>query len=343
MSKAGAGFELWSPGEFERFQASRRARPPPPPRANPLAGSALRVNQLDALKLESELVSILKAQFGRIFRMFEAGAVERWQAELDAGICFLIFLCSVWRDLPLPGDKLQNLRFESGRGGGGKPGRLQKLAYAALAVGARWVWSRASAVSTARGWGERPEGDWRLRAYRAMNGLESAARAAALLNFFSFLRSGRYRGLPERVAGLRLVPATPGALRRISFEFMNRQMVWSEFTELMLFVLPLVNTARLRSFVLSRLRRGQAGPASSAADPLGDGCALCGAPADEVSMPHAANPCGHVFCYYCIRSALAAGGKSASCGRCGAPVLSCSRYVPRDAAPAPEPEEITGA
>jgi len=45
---------------------------------------------------------------------------------------------------------------------------------------------------------------------------------------------------------LRLVSAQRLAKRDVSYEFMNRQMVWHAFTEFLLFLLPLINTRALR-------------------------------------------------------------------------------------------------
>lgn len=41
--------------------------------------------------------------------------------------------------------------------------------------------------------------------------------------------------------------------RALSFEYLNRQLVWHELSELLLFLLPLLNVARLKSMVLTYL------------------------------------------------------------------------------------------
>ncbi len=57
----------------------------------------------------------------------------------------------------------------------------------------------------------------------------------------------------ERVLGARLVYAKGSMARALSFEYLNRQLVWHELSELLLFLLPLLNVARLKSMVLSYL------------------------------------------------------------------------------------------
>lgn len=84
-----------------------------------------------------------------------------------------------------------------------------------------------------------------------------------LLNFLVFLYDGRYRTLIERLLGMRLVYAKRAVTRNVSFEFLNRQLVWEAMTvrpppsslpvstermsqEFLLFLMPLINLRRVR-------------------------------------------------------------------------------------------------
>lgn len=78
--------------------------------------------------------------------------------------------------------------------------------------------------------------------------------AAELLIYL--LLSNRYRSLADRLLKLSLVSTKSKVTREVSYEFMNRQMVWHAFTEFLLFLLPLISPRTLqRRFgkVLSRL------------------------------------------------------------------------------------------
>jgi hypothetical protein len=44
------------------------------------------------------------------------------------------------------------------------------------------------------------------------------------------LTFGRYPSLLMRALGLRLVPSSPHLAKLVSYEFMNRQLVWNAFT-----------------------------------------------------------------------------------------------------------------
>ncbi len=53
--------------------------------------------------------------------------------------------------------------------------------------------------------------------------------------------------------------------RVVSFEYLNRQLIWHEMSELLLYLLPLLNLPRLKQILLQLLRRL---PGTSAPDPL---------------------------------------------------------------------------
>lgn len=98
-------------------------------------------------------------------------------------------------------------------------------------------------------------------------------------------------------------------------------------SELLLFLLPLVNVKAIKHALRSYLPRlpilsaaagaGGAGAAAAAGAASGGSCTQQGTPgsqaqqaqqpcpicnASEILTPWAAHPCGHLFCYYCLRS-----------------------------------------
>ena len=54
-------------------------------------------------------------------------------------------------------------------------------------------------------------------------------------------------------------------------------------------------------------------------------CAICGA--RDVLVPYAARPCGHRFCYYCLRANTLADARF-GCPRCGARVEAMQPWRP---------------
>lgn len=61
------------------------------------------------------------------------------------------------------------------------------------------------------------------------------------------------RSLVERLISARLVYKRASMPRALSFEYLNRQLVWHELSELLLFLLPLVDVSRIKSLVLATL------------------------------------------------------------------------------------------
>lgn len=61
-----------------------------------------------------------------------------------------------------------------------------------------------------------------------MKRVEGLYRAASFVNLLTFLAGGQYRSLLERVLCARLVYVRPDMTRVISYEYLNRQLVWQE-------------------------------------------------------------------------------------------------------------------
>lgn len=106
----------------------------------------------------------------------------------------------------------------------------QKIAYGAFTVGGQYIWTRLNRYITAQGWGELDESDIKNKIYRVIQTLEKYWKAFTLVNFLVFLWNGKYRTLIDRILSMRLVYSKKSMNRQVSFEFLNRQMVWHAFT-----------------------------------------------------------------------------------------------------------------
>ena len=139
-----------------------------------------------------------------------------------------------------------------------------------------------------------------------MRAIETAWTSLELVNYAVFLLQGKYRCLLERICSARLVYKNLDSGRFVNFEYLNRQLVWGEISELILFFLPLIDTVTLkkslkRYFPRSSLFRVQSWEAS------GDGsgeCLLCQQARDNCAAWCHLTPCNHQLCYYCLASYL---------------------------------------
>src|SRR5690606_22991575 len=80
---------------------------------------------------------------------------------------------------------------------------------------------------------------------------------ATLVSFLLFLKNGAYRTLLDRFLRMRLVAPNRMVPREVSFEYLNRQLVWHAFTEFLLFILPVVKVGRWRRWYTRVMRKAR--------------------------------------------------------------------------------------
>lgn len=186
---------------------------------------------------------------------------------------------------------------------------------------------------------------------------------AAFVSFLVFLVNGRYRTLVDRILRIRLAPPSAQASREVSFEYLNRQLVWHAFTEFLLFLLPLVGISRWRRWV-SRAWRKTVNALKTSADEeettekQGElaflperTCAICyrdrnpaatteshvlaasasggitGSAETDITNPYETVPCGCVYCFVCIVQKIEGEeGQGWVCLRCGEIVKKCQPW-----------------
>ncbi|XP_059645050.1 peroxisome biogenesis protein 2 [Cornus florida] len=287
-----------------------------------------RVNQVDAGRLDIEMSAMLKEQLVKVFTLMKPGLLFQYEPELDAFLEFLIWRFSIWVDKPTPGNALMNLRYRDERVietrgkvrmGLEGPGLTvaQKLWYCVATVGGQYIWSRLQSFSAFRRWGDSEQRSLARRAWILIQRIEGIYKAASFSNLLIFLYTGRYRNLIERALRARLVYGSPHMNRAVSFEYMNRQLVWNEFSEMLLLLLPLLNSSSIKNF----LRPFSKDTSSSSAEDE-TVCPICQA---SPTIPFLALPCQHRYCYYCLRTRCSA-APSFRCSRCGEPVIALRRH-----------------
>eukprot|EP01006_Ploeotia_vitrea_P049263 TRINITY_DN67324_c11_g7_i1.p1 TRINITY_DN67324_c11_g7~~TRINITY_DN67324_c11_g7_i1.p1 ORF type:complete len:270 (+),score=85.75 TRINITY_DN67324_c11_g7_i1:3-812(+) len=264
----------------------------------------------------------------------------------------LVFRYTVLRDEPTPGSALLNLRYRNELFVRKQPAHAafsdaafrlstaQKACYGAAFVALPWVWARWRAYMLANDWSSQPSSSWRYRVWGLTEQAEIAYRIVALVNFWLFLFHGRFRSVLERLLSMRLIYIQSRVARQVSFEFMNQQLVWHGFSEFLLFVIPLIDFGAIVRGMKRVLAiqapehhgHGDAGDSRrdmSSMDPAAvesaakarhsaAQCPICDN--NPIIMPHI-TPCGHVYCYTCLRSHCMA-DPSFACRHCNRVVTS---------------------
>ncbi|CAB4406530.1 unnamed protein product [Rhizophagus irregularis] len=301
----------------------------------------MRVSQLDADLLDSELFGTFKEQ---LWLLFSPQIKQTFEPELLA-ILHFIYRLTVLESGATYGAQLQNLKYRNEKQHLGglqsitKDSPLttfQKFAYIAMTVGGQYIWIRISRLVIAQGWSELSEDDPRNIFWKVLQKVENIYKTVSLLNFLIFLYDGKYSTLTDRILSIRLVYARRIMNRQVSFEFLNRQLVWHAFTEFLLFIMPLINLRKLKNLLKRKLL-----PESYFRSNLLDFlpthiCAIChenqsasnasAVISSKVHNPYETN-CGHKYCYFCIKTKLLQEGGTWQCLRCGAEVKEIKRFL----------------
>lgn len=187
---------------------------------------------------------------------------------------------------------------------------------------------------------------------------------AAFVSFLVFLVNGRYRTLVDRLLRIRLAPPSSQASREVSFEYLNRQLVWHAFTEFLLFLLPLVGISRWKRWLARAWKKTVSafkshGDEDEVAEKQGElghlperTCAICyrdqnpaattetevlaasassggisGSSQTDITNPYETVPCGCIYCFVCIVQKLEGEeGQGWTCLRCGEVIKKCQPW-----------------
>ncbi|RAK81133.1 pex2/pex10/pex12 family protein [Aspergillus fijiensis CBS 313.89] len=328
---------------------------------------AYRVGQVDAELLDEELLGLLKGQVGDALKYYGPQMREDWSHEIQFALRAALFKLSIWDHNASYGAALQNLRYIDSRSKGpvhSAPTKWQKSLYGLLTVGGRYAWGKWESwlISQESGYDEPSQ---EVRMLSRMTDLVSATHSiAAFISFLVFLVNGRYRTLVDRIIRIRLMPPSAQASREVSFEYLNRQLVWHAFTEFLLFLLPLVGISRWRRWLSRLWKKALSAFKSGNEDDEVDGkqgelaflpertCAICykennpaaatesdaiaasassggiiGSAQTDTANPYEAVPCGCIYCFVCIVQKLEAEeGEGWICLRCGEVVKKCKPW-----------------
>ncbi|KAF2119534.1 peroxisomal biogenesis factor 2 [Lophiotrema nucula] len=227
---------------------------------------AFRVGQVDAELLDDELLELLKAQVGEGLKYFGSHIADTYSGEILLGLRLILFKLSIWDQNASYGAHLQGLRYmdaRSERPDRPPPKLWQKVLYGGLTVGGRYAWTKWEEYLLASSEDYTREHSPAMKlAGRITEYANSVHDVASLTSFMIFLVNGRYRTLADRILRLRLTPTSHSASREVSFEYLNRQLVWHAFTEFLLFLLPLVGISRWRRILSRTWRKLKAGTLS---------------------------------------------------------------------------------
>lgn len=218
---------------------------------------ALRVSQLDASALDFEVTNIIKEYLIDSVKYVNTSILSRFDSEIELGLQFILWRNTVEKCGSTVGQKLLDMKYQSLDS--------QRRNYFILSYVIPYLGQKFSKLSNV----------WEV---------------AKLINFIVFLAQGKYLTITERFLGINSVFLSPQRLKDIaSFEFMDREMLWHAFSELLFFILPLINTSSVKSRLLRFI--------SSSKDSEGK-CVYC----NDLPFNVQQLSCKHIACYYCSKT-----------------------------------------
>ncbi|KAI0197675.1 Pex12 amino terminal region-domain-containing protein [Astrocystis sublimbata] len=326
---------------------------------------AFRVGQVDAELLDEDLVQQLRDQVGEALKYLGANLRDDWSAEILLALRAILFKLTVWDHDATYGAALQNLKYTDARRDGPvltPPSRWQKSLYGLMTVAGKYGWTKWENWLLDQDNGYDAPSPLIRRLSDLTTRLTTVHSMAAFASFLVFLLHGRYRTLLDRVLRMRLAPPTSQVNREVSFEYLNRQLVWHAFTEFLLFVLPLVGINRWRRWLSRTWRKTKelihVDSDSDAADKKGElaflperTCGICyqdqnsavsetdvmaaaaassgvvGSAQTDITNPYETIPCGCIYCFVCLATRLEREeGEGWACLRCGELVKECKPW-----------------
>ncbi|XP_034562892.1 peroxisome biogenesis factor 2 isoform X2 [Notolabrus celidotus] len=282
----------------------------------------LRISQLDALELDSSLEQLIWTQFSQCFQNCRPGLLTPLEPELKALLQLFLWRFTLYSNSTTVGQSLLSLRYHNVLSSTPRYRpltRRQKLALVLLTAGPRWLQERSHSLlmglGLSPGLSEGHRGLLQKGLRSSLIFISSISQLTSLLNFLVFLRNGRHPVLAERIVGARAVFSKPNVTRDVAYQYMNRELLWHGFAEFLIFLLPLINTRKLKASLSLFVFGGGSADRNGATEGSGvwRECGLCG---EWPTMPHTVG-CQHVFCYYCIKSHSIADAYL-TCPKCGA-------------------------
>jgi len=245
-------------------------------------GFVPRVNQLDAETLDQELVTIFKNGIISSFKYFLRNPVDSFGPEVEALIRYIIWNFTLRTRYSSVGQQILNIQLNPRN-------RFQIRAAGFLDILMRYLQSRQSTIASMfTGYEDKIE--------QASTYITTVLKAAQILNFLAFLQKGEYPTLINRI--FKLKPRSIAVTSRpIDSSYISRQLLWHSLTELLIFLLPFINSSQ----IFSRFRA----PKSSSH------CGLC----SQLPVSRVMTACGHVYCYYCLHCSLGE-GEVGACSVC---------------------------
>lgn len=244
-----------------------------------------RINQVDAAQLDTEIYKVLRDQTKEIARYSAPGKIDKWQAEVDVVLKFLIWKFSLQRGSSTFGQRLLNLHYAN-------INQRKAVLYLILSVLPQYLKDKLANENLSE----------RSAIARALKSLvdrtTNAINLLELVNLLFFLHRGVQPRMIEFLLGLSSQSITTHRPRIIGYSYMTRELLWHGLMELFTIGIPMINFHYLKHAVTRLWRQTES---SSGLFPVMNAATKCTYCYEDLILPSHAG-CEHLFCYYCLKA-----------------------------------------
>jgi peroxin-2 len=172
-----------------------------------------RVNQLDAYLLDKEILKIVQEQLNNAYKELPPGLLSKYNTEIELLLKTFIWLNSIYRSNSTFGQQVLAITYES-----------EKITNKKLIL---------HFLITILGPYTRENCHLRLTNFiivqKVLSWLEFWIKLFSIINFFRFLKTGKYPSLLDYILRWNHTSKTGAQMRNIGYEYMNRELLWTGF------------------------------------------------------------------------------------------------------------------
>lgn len=226
-----------------------------------------RVGQLDSHLLDQELADLLTQPVKNALRKVSPKFEQRYNSEILVALRLILYKFSIYDRGATYGAMLQNLKYRNewahrahctyrenltdffftvhSTARDAPLSSVQLALHPLLTIILPYMYSKAKSFMSSRQYDLAPTESLQFIAYSLSEHWQRLWSLIGLVNFSLFLWNGKYRTVADRLLGMRLTYANRALHHNVSFEFLNRQLVWNAVMEFLLFIVPLVRPKHL--------------------------------------------------------------------------------------------------
>jgi len=251
-----------------------------------------RINQLDAATLDTEIISTFSQKISDAFKFFLRNPLDTVGPELDALLRIIIWKFTIFDKHRTIGQELLGIKFNL-------KSRFQLLGLAGSDIIFNYLKQRQSELTKILS----PFSETTNN--KLLHYLSILTNLLRLSNSLLFLRLGIYPSLATCLLDLRPI-STVEESRSVGYSYMSRELLWSTFTELLIFLVPLLNSSKLKSRITQKMSSLLGKPS------IQSSIAKCSACTRSPILP-CKGRCGHILCYYCMATHIQSSLRCPSC------------------------------